>query len=90
MFLIPFLHIFLVITKYILHKMKDKNYKYRLFDAIIVYNNDKFINILPITNKDYQKVRNYFLDKSLGDIKNKKIYFEIAHSFEIINLSKGN
>ncbi|MDN5097303.1 hypothetical protein O8C85_01980 [Aliarcobacter butzleri] len=90
LFLILFLHIFLVITKYILHKMKDKNYKYRLFDAIIVYNNDKFINILPTTNKDYQKVRNYFLDKSLGDIKNKKIYFEIAHSFERINLSKGN
>lgn len=88
--LILFLHIFLVIAKYILHKMKDKNYKYRLFDAIIVYNNNKFINILPVTNTDYQKIRNYFLDKGFGDIQNKKIYFEITHSFERINLSKGN
>ncbi len=88
--LILFLHIFLVIAKYILHKMKDKNYKYRLFDAILVYSGDKFINILPITSKQYEEVRKYFLDKSLADIENKKIYFEITHSFERINLSKGN
>lgn len=87
--LILFLHIFLVIAKYILHKMKDKNYKYRLFDAILVYSGDKFINILPITSKQYEEVRKYFLDKSLADIENKKIYFEITHSFERINLSKA-
>lgn len=88
--LILFLHIFLIIAKYILHKMKDKNYKYRLFDAILVYSGDKFINILPITSKQYEEVRKYFLDKGLSDIENKKIYFEITHSFERINLSKGN
>lgn len=70
--------------------MKDKNYKYRLFDAILVYSGDKFINILPITSKQYEEVRKYFLDKGLSDIENKKIYFEITHSFERINLSKGN
>lgn len=89
--IIPFMHIFLIITKCLFHKLKDKNYKYKFFDAILVYSGDKFINILPVTSSDYEKVRRYFLDKELGDIQNKKIYFKLfEHSFERINLSKGN
>ena len=30
--------------------MKDKEYKYRLFDSILVYSGDKFINILEKLN----------------------------------------
>ncbi|WP_418180952.1 hypothetical protein ACNSOL_03240 [Aliarcobacter lanthieri] len=87
--IIPFMHIFLIITKYLFHKVKDKNYKYKFFDAILVYSGDKFINILPVTYSDYKKIRNYFLDNGLGDIQNKNIYFKLfEHSFERINLDK--
>ncbi|MCT7616847.1 hypothetical protein N5U05_03760 [Aliarcobacter butzleri] len=87
--IIPFMHIFLVITKYLFHKLKDENYKYKFFDAILVYSGDKFINILPITSKQFEEVRKYFLDNSLGDIQNKKIYFELmGHLYEKIDLDK--
>ncbi|RBQ29481.1 hypothetical protein [Aliarcobacter vitoriensis] len=87
--IIPFMHIFLVITKYLFHKLKDENYKYKFFDAILVYSGDKFINILPTTNNEYEKVRKYFLDKNLGDIQNKNIYFKLfEHSFERIKFDR--
>lgn len=86
---IPFFHLFILFVKYIFHKMKDKKYKYRLFDSILVYSGDKFINILPITSKQFEEVRKYFLDNGLGDIQNKKIYFELmGHLYEKIDLDK--
>lgn len=72
------LHILTILLKYIFHKIKDRSYTFRLFDSVIVFDGEKFINILPITNKDYEEVRNYFLVQGLGDIQNKKIYFEIV------------
>jgi hypothetical protein len=83
LFIIPFVHIFLISTKYIFHKIKDNKYKYQLFDSFMIYSNESFINILPTTSKEYEVVRNYFLTKNLGDIQNKKIYFELlGHGFE--------
>ncbi len=73
---------------YLYHKKMDRNYKYKLFDAILVYSKDRFINILPSTNKEYEEVRNYFLDKGLGNIKDKKIFMEIGHLYEKIDLDK--
>ncbi|MCT7609827.1 hypothetical protein N5U14_03100 [Aliarcobacter butzleri] len=88
LFLYPCIHIFLVFLKYLYHKKMDRNYKYKLFDAILVYSKDRFINILPSTNKEYEEVRNYFLDKGLGNIKDKKIFMEIGHLYEKIDLDK--
>ncbi|WP_418186876.1 hypothetical protein [Aliarcobacter lanthieri] len=89
LFLYPCIHIFLIFLKYLYHKKMDRNYKYKLFDSILVYSKDRFINILPSTNKEYEEVRNYFLDNGLGDIQNKKIYFElIGHLYENISLNK--
>lgn len=86
---VPFFHICLVFVKYIFHKIKDKRYKYRFFDAVIVYSGERFINILPTTNKEYEVVRKYFLAKNLGDIQDKKIYFELmSHSFEKLNIGE--
>lgn len=86
---IPLFHLFILFVKYFFHKMKDKEYKYRLFDSILVYSGDKFINILPITSKQFEEVRKYFLDNGLGDIQNKKIYFELmGHLYEKIDLDK--
>lgn len=87
LFVIPSVHIFLLFAKLALHKLKDKHYKYRFFDAILIYSGDRFINILPTTTKEYEQVKNYFLNKSFGDIQKKKVYYEFSHSFE--NLTKG-
>ena len=85
--IIPVVHIFLISTKYIFHKIKDSKYTYRLFDSFMIYSNESFINILPVTSQEYEVVRNYFLTKNLGDIQNKKIYFELlSHRFEKLSL----
>ena len=86
-YLVPYLYI--IFSKYIFHKIKDKKYKFRLFDAVIIFDGKNFINILPITNKDYEEVRNYFLVQGLGDIQNKRIYFEIGHLNDSIEINKG-
>lgn len=59
--LIPILfHFFLIITKFIFHKMKDINYSFCLFDSFIIFEHeDKFINILPTNNSEYQEIRSY-------------------------------
>lgn len=75
-----------IILKYLFHKIKDKKYKFRLFDAVIVFDGKNFINILPITNEDYREVRNYFLVQGLGDIQNKKIHFEITQKHDSIEI----
>lgn len=90
-FVIPIVALFVTVAKYIFHKLKDRKYKYKLFDAIIIYGNSGFINILPASSKEYTEVRNYFLSKELGDIQNKKIYFELIgdYGFENITLNEG-
>jgi len=85
----PGLYLYIIFLKYVFHKIKDKNYNFRFFDSVIVYDGEKFINILPITNKDYEEVRNYFITQGLGDIQNKKIYFEIGHLNDSIEINKG-
>ncbi len=82
----PVVYGYLILAKFVFHKIKDKGYKYRFLDAIIVYSGKKFINILPVTNEEYEVVRNYFLAKNLGDIQDKKIYFEIGHLYDKIDL----
>lgn len=87
--IVPIFHILLVFVKYIFHKLKDDGYQYKFHDAVIVYSGERFINILPSTNKEYMAVKEYFLTKSLGDIQSKEIYFELmGHSFEKINLGE--
>jgi hypothetical protein len=51
--LFPMVAIFLIVLKYVFHKLKDKSYQYRFFDAILVYSKENFINILPTTKKTY-------------------------------------
>ena len=82
------LYLYIVFIKYLFHKIKDKSYKFRLFDSVIIYDNEKFINILPITNKDYEDVKNYFITQGLGNIQNKKIYFEIGHLNDSIEIKR--
>lgn len=84
----PAIYGYLMFLKFIFHKLKDKEYTYRFYDAIIIYSGEKFINILPTTNQEFELVRDYFLTKDLGDIQDKKVYFEIGHMYEKIELGE--
>jgi hypothetical protein len=85
-FIFPLFWIYTLLIKIIFHKLKYSQFSYRLFDAVIVYKDENFINILPTTEEEYKEIKQYFMNQGLGDIQNKKIYFEIEHMYEKINL----
>jgi hypothetical protein len=81
------MHFYNLISKVVFQIYNNKKLPFKIFDAIIIFENDKFINILPTNELEYTQVRNYLLDKNLGKIENKKIYFEpVFHMYEKIEL----
>ncbi len=81
------IHLTLLISKFIFHIHHDGYESYRFFDAIIIFSDTKFINILPSTLSQYRELNSYFkkqIDQSM-DIENLDIYFEVSHYYEKIN-----
>lgn len=65
----PIEYLFLLVSKFIFHLVKNRLAAYRVFDAILVTTEDKrIINILPTNNSEYEMVRRYFLEKCTVDI----------------------
>ncbi|WP_297576406.1 hypothetical protein [uncultured Campylobacter sp.] len=52
-------------------------FEYKIFDAIVVSDGDKFVNILPNNKKERNLLRKYFLDKKKIDIEKANITFFI-------------
>lgn len=53
------------------------------FDAIIVFSGDKFINILPATEYEYQEVRRHFMvKKPIFDIGRAKVFWKDYGHYE--------
>jgi hypothetical protein len=69
-------HLPLIFNKFFFHLFKGIN-GYKFFDAIIVFDEDKLINILPANKKEYNEVREYFKYKKMIDIKDAKIFWSI-------------
>ncbi|MDR1285092.1 MAG: hypothetical protein LBJ88_02700 [Campylobacteraceae bacterium] len=83
-FLMPIVwHMPLITLKFFFHFFK-KGSQYHLFDAIIVFSSDNFINILPTTKKEYEDVRKYFmLKKPVFDIKYANVFWNFeSHLIE--------
>jgi hypothetical protein len=71
-----------IIIKFFFHFFR-KYSKCRLFDAIIVFGGDKFINILPATEYEHQEVRKYFmLKKPVFDIEWAKVFWNSYGHYE--------
>ncbi|MDR1285087.1 MAG: hypothetical protein LBJ88_02675 [Campylobacteraceae bacterium] len=72
----------IIIIKFFFHLFK-RGSKYRFFDAIIVFNGDKFINILPATEYEYQEVRKYFMiKKPIFDTEQAKVFWDNYYQFQ--------
>jgi hypothetical protein len=72
----------LIIIKFFFHFFK-KGSKYRLFDAVIIFSGNKFINILPATEYEYQEVRKYFMvKKPVFDIERARVFWDDYGHFE--------
>jgi hypothetical protein len=70
-------HPLFILTKLFFHILKDGISSYRFFDAIIIFNNDRLINILPTTKKEYEDIRMYFKHKKMVDIQNAKVFWSV-------------
>lgn len=82
-----FVHLYSLISKLVFQVYKTKKLPTKLFDAILIFEDDNFINILPTNEDEYDEVKKYLLSKNLGQIENKKIYFELLlHMYEKIEL----
>jgi hypothetical protein len=72
----------IIIMKFFFHLFRNGS-KYRLFDAVIIFSNDKFINILPATEYEYQEVRKYFMRKKpVFDTEQAKVFWDNYYQFE--------
>lgn len=65
----PLEYLFLLVSKFVFHLVKNRLTAYKLFDAVLVTTEDKrIINILPTNNSEYEIVRRFFLEKCAIDI----------------------
>jgi hypothetical protein len=81
----------LIINKLIFHIYKDGYKSYRFYDAIIMFSGDKFINILPATEDEYNEVEKYFRNKKHIEIGTTKVFYDFfGHMPEKINLEQNS
>ena len=67
--------------------LKDGYKSYRFYDAIIVFSGERFINILPTTQKEYNEVEEYFRNKKQIETATTKPFYDFfGHMPEKINL----
>jgi hypothetical protein len=77
----------LLLNKFLFHVYKDGYESYRLYDAIMLFAEERLINILPTTVDEYADVRKYFESKIGINITNSKVFFDFfGHMPEKINL----
>ncbi len=81
----------LLIIKLLFHIYKDGYKSYRIYDAIIVFDQNRLINILPTTQKEYIEVKKYFNQVMNINIEHLDPYYELNNmNFnDIPKLSKG-
>ncbi|MSN97218.1 hypothetical protein F1B92_08620 [Campylobacter sp. FMV-PI01] len=69
--------------KYGFHFYKDKAKSYELFDNFIFFENDKFINVMPINTHEKSEIENFISEKfSLKSNELNKTYFIYGNMLE--------
>ncbi|MCX6062056.1 MAG: hypothetical protein NT103_07405 [Campylobacterales bacterium] len=79
----PIYLIILVINKFLFHAITDFFRSYKLFDAIMIFDNKgNFINILPTKYREYKELEIYFTEKSISDINNATTFIKFDYKEE--------
>lgn len=80
------LYVSLIITKIFFHIFKSNFNFYKFYDSIIIFDkNEKFINILFVSNQDYEDVKNYFFNKKKLNIDYCNKFLKLSYLYEKIN-----
>lgn len=78
----------ILIIKFLFYFFKTKGTFYKFYDCIIIFQDDKVLNILATSRFERALVRKYFLDKFQIDIDKLKFYKKLFHGFENIKLGE--
>lgn len=80
------MHASLIICKIFFHAFKSNFNFYKFYDSIIIFDkNGKFINILFVSNHDYEDVKNYFLNKKEVNIDYCNKFLKLSYLYEKID-----
>ena len=78
----------ILIIKFLFYLFKTKGTFYKFYDCIIIFQDDKVLNILATSRYERALVKKYFLDKFQIDIDKLKFYKKLFHGFENIKLGE--
>ena len=79
---------FFLLSKILFYFFKTKGTFYKFYDCIILFQDDKVLNILATSRYERALVKKYFLDKFQIDIDKLKFYKKLFHGFENIKLGE--
>ena len=79
---------FFLLSKILFYFFKTKGTFYKFYDCIILFQDDKVLNILATSRYERALVKEYFLDKFQIDIDKLNFYKKLFHGFENIKLGE--
>ena len=79
---------FFLLSKILFYFFKTKGTFYKFYDCIIIFQDDKVLNILAASRYERALVKKYFLDKFQIDIDKLNFYKKLFHGFENIKLGE--
>ena len=85
--LISVLQIFKFV-KWLFYLVKTKGSYYKSDDAVIIFQEDKVLNILATSRFERALIKKYFLSKFKIDIDELEFYKELGHNYENIKIGE--
>ena len=85
--LISVLQIFKFV-KWLFYLVKTKGSYYKSDDAVIIFQEDKVLNVLATSKFERALIKKYFLDKFKIDIDELEFYKELGHNYESIKIEE--
>ena len=85
--LISVLQIFKFV-KWLFYLVKTKGSYYKSDDAVIIFQEDKVLNVLTTSRFERALIKKYFMDKFKIDIDELEFYKELGHNYESIKIGE--
>ena len=75
-------------VKWLFYLVKTKGSYYKSDDAVIIFQEDKVLNILAASRFERALIKKYFLDKFKIDIDKLEFYKKLGHNYESIKIEE--
>ena len=75
-------------VKWLFYLVKTKGSYYKSYDAVIIFQEDKVLNILATSRFERALIKKYFLNKFKIDIDELEFYKDLGHNYESIKIGE--